>query len=814
MRRSVGSVVVSGLIGAAALVAGVAFGAPASTAGTVPSGFTDVEVASVPNPTAIETLPDGRVIVLDQGGKVRVIQSGTLVAAPVLSLNVCGGGGSEMGLLGFTAGNDFAVSGRVFIYYTAPVSGGCVNRVSRFTMGGNAIDPNSEVVLLDNIPGTVTESAGNHNGGDVEIGQDGYLYVASGDSGRDPRGNSGGAGDNDAAQDLSILSGKIVRITTDGGIPADNPFTGAGTVRCATSGVSAPIDQKCQEIFAYGLRNPYRFAFDPNEGATRFFINDVGQGTREEVDEGIKGANYGWNTREGQCPRGLTPPCAGPPAGLTDPLTDYGRASGCTYITAGAFVPNGVWPAAYDGAYLFADAGCGRVFTRTKAAAVDYAAPFAEGVGVLADMVFAPEGAGYALYYTQNDSGKVRKITYTGLAAAGSVAGLKLNSVAPKRVYDTRNGIGTSPGLMRGATSRVVNVQPPSAAVKAVLVNVTYAGAQGNGFAQAWPTRTSRPGTSILNASTAGEVVANSAVLPVSADGTIMVSTSVTTELVVDVLGYFGSPSGAGGGEYRALSPARLIDQRSPAGTVLASGAKNPYTQVGDHIDVQVTGQLGVPSDGSAGAVAVILTALGSNQPVSGYATAYPSGVARPNASNVNTSGAADVRANLVIVPIGTNGTISLFGFNTSALLVDVAGWFTAEAVAASGNGLFTVTPSQRVIDTRSSAPAGFGGAFSPGQTRSLNLAPPVPANATAVVQNLTVAATGGWGFVSSFPEGAGSPATSNLNYTGPDQTRAALAITTRTPLAVPVAVPVSVKTSYYSLAATHLIVDTYGYFV
>ncbi len=807
MRRRVSSLVIGALLVSSAGVSGMVALAEPAGAATVPSGFGDVEVASVPSPTAVEALPDGRVVVLDQNGKVRVIQGGTLLPTPALTIGVCGGSGSEMGLLGFTTGNDFAASGAVFIYYTAPVTGGCVNRVSRFTMGGNLIDPGSEVVLLDNLPGTVTEPAGNHNGGDVEVGQDGYLYVSIGDSGSDPRGNSGSAGANDAAQDLSILSGKIARITTDGGIPADNPFQGAGTVRCATSGISAPIGQKCQEIFAYGLRNPYRFAFDPNEGATRFFIDDVGQGTREEVDEGIKGANYGWNIREGSCPQGKSPPCAAPTAGLTDPLTDYGRQDGCTYITGGAFVPNGAWPEMYDGAYLFADGGCGKIFVRTRDGKVDYAAPFASGAGVVADMVFAPDGAGYALYYTQSNTGKVRKLTFNGLPAPAPVSALKLVSTASTRVYDTRNGIGTTPGLMRAATSRVVKVPVPGPAVKAVLVNVTYAGARGNGFAQAWPTRTTRPATSILNASTDGEVVANAAVLPVAADSTIMISTSVTTDLLVDVLGYFVAPAGAPGGEYRALTPARLLDQRRAPGSALESGAKNPYQSAGDHIDLQVAGQLGVPGDGSAGAVAVILTALGSAQPVSGYATAYPSGVARPNASNVNTSGQADVRANLVIVPIGANGKISLFGFNVSALLVDVAGWFTADSVAGSGAGLFTVTPSQRVIDTRSASPAGFGGAFAAGENRMVNLSPPIPAAATAVVQNLTVAATGGWGFVSAFPAGSGVPVTSNLNYTGVDQTRAALAITTRAPAA-------GAKTGFYSSAATHLIVDIYGYFV
>ncbi len=812
MRRRLGSGLASALLGGAAAVVGIGSAPAPARAASVPAGFTDVEVASVPNPTAVEVLPDGRLVVLDQGGKVRILQGGALLATPALTLPVCGGGGSEMGLLGFATGNDFTTDGRVFVYYTAPVTGGCVNRVSAFTMSGNTIDPGSEAVLLDNIPGTVTDPAGNHNGGDLEVGQDGNLYVAIGDSGRDPRGDSGAAGDNDAAQDLSILSGKIVRITTDGGIPAGNPFQGAGTTRCATAGIATATGLKCREIFAYGLRNPYRFAFDPNQGATRFLINDVGQGTREEVNEGAVGANYGWNMREGPCPRGQNPPCPGPSAGLVDPLTSYGRADGCTYITGGAFVPDGLWPEAFDGAYLFADGGCGKIFVRTRDGGVDYGRPFASGAGQITDMVFAPDVGGVALYYTQNGQGKLRRVTFTGSAPAAPVGGLVLAPVEPRRVYDTRNGIGTTPGLMRAATSRVVDVHPPDASARAVLVNVTYAGARGEGFAQAWPTHTRRPTTSILNASGPGEVVANSAVLPISAAGTVLVSTSVTTDLLVDVLGYFVTPGGAPGGEYRAVAPVRLIDQRRPAGSPLGSGSNNPYQQVGEHIDVQVSGQVGIPDDGSASAVAIILTALGSGTPVSGYATAYPSGATRPDASNVNTSGQGDVRANLAIVPIGANGRISLYGFDVSALLVDVAGWFTSGAVPVTGAGLLTVTPSQRVVDSRGPAPTGFG-PIPAGQTRSLNLAPPVPAAATAVVQNLTVASTGGWGFVSSLPEGAAGPSTSNLNFTGAEQTRAALAITARTP-GGPMALPVSQRTAYYSSADTQLIVDLYGYFV
>ena len=129
-------------------------------------------------------------------------------------------------------------------------------------MTSSGLDLGSERILIDGI----SSVNGNHNGGDIEIGNDGFLYVATGDAGRDPRGDSGGGGANDAAQDLSLLNGKILRVDRSTGRAAPgNPFTGAGTADCRIRG-NAPSTPTttCREIFAFGLRNPYRFAFDPN----------------------------------------------------------------------------------------------------------------------------------------------------------------------------------------------------------------------------------------------------------------------------------------------------------------------------------------------------------------------------------------------------------------------------------------------------------------------------------------------------------------------------------------------------------------------
>jgi glucose/arabinose dehydrogenase len=385
--------------------------APAAIAS--PAGLSDTTLptpASNPlsSPTTIAPILDsGRALVLEKDGAVRVLQAdGTMLAADALTLNVCTD--NEEGLLGAAVDPGFASNGFVYLYYSRNAgncadSAGRFNRVSRFTMTGDTINPASELVLLDNM----NIPAGNHNGGDLHVGNDGDLYVSVGDGGANPRGSEASA-----AQDLSLLNGKILRITTTGGVPVDNPFTAApGATSCATAGISTPTTAKCTEIYDYGLRNPFRFAFDPNASATRFFINDVGQNTWEEIDSGGAGLNYGWDVREGFCDTGSSTACPPTPTGFTDPLTAYNHSSGCTFITAGAFIPNGIWNSAYDGGYLFADGGCGDIFLMTSTGAVDYNDPFAQTSGVIADMAFLTQEGQTALYYVTNATGELHKIT-------------------------------------------------------------------------------------------------------------------------------------------------------------------------------------------------------------------------------------------------------------------------------------------------------------------------------------------------------------------------------------------------------------------
>jgi glucose/arabinose dehydrogenase len=770
------------------LVAGTVLGTVAALPATgvqaaaVPSGFTDAAVASFSSPTAVEWLPNDQVVVLEKGGRIKIgPATGPFTTAHTFA-NICAD--SERGLLGFAPDPGFLGNGLVYVYYTRTAPGApndCVNRVSRLTLVGEQVVPGSEVVLLDNI----SSVGGNHNGGDLDIASDGFLYVAIGDAGRDPRGGSGG---NDAAQDLSLLNGKILRLTLDGQPAPGNPVSGAGTVACGSRGnTPATPDTACQEIFAYGLRNPYRFAFDRDDGSSSFFINDVGQGTYEEVDRGQIGANYGWPIREGGCPQGDTVPCDAPApgSGLVDPIAFYGRADG-TYVTAGAFVPDGLWPAEYDGGYLFADGGSGDIWHFTAAGTVDYAAPFATDAQGITDMTFGFDADGKMVLYYVQVGGGLRKITPNAAPVAPAAQAMRFESVTPARVYDT-DGIGVVAGKQVGATTRLVDLASPAGA-RAALVNITIADTAGPGFLRTWIAGGARPETSTVNADQAGGFVANAATIPIDGAGRFVVEAATTARVVIDVLGWF-APSGASTqGRFVAVDPDRVTDTRNPSAT------GNSYSRSGTTITLHPWGPGGAPTGEPAQAVVLSIGAI-AGPGVGGFVGAYPAGGTYGGTSNVNFL-SGDVRANTVIVPLGADNGVSLETLNVGDVVVDVVGYFTSSGATSSASGLFSFVTPDRIVDTRTNLGFPRLGTRAPA-TIDTGVA------GSAVLQNVTVTNTAAAGWLATYPAGATTPDISTVNFIGAGQTRAVLAFTKLN----------AGDASYESLVPTDVVVDVIGSF-
>jgi glucose/arabinose dehydrogenase/PKD repeat protein len=399
-----------------------------SASAVTPPDFTDTRVMSVESPTALAFTPDGRLLVTSEPGRLRVYKNGALLANPALDISgkVCTNG--ARGLLGIAVDPDFATNNYIYLFYTFKKHGVCpqntanvpVNRVERYVLSNSNI-ATPDKILVDNIP-----NMHHNNAGDLRFGKDGYLYITVGDGACDYAGDSGCSGQNDASRDPHILLGKVLRITRDGGIPNSNPYTGPDSARCNLTG-RTDVGKKCQETFASGLRNPFRFAFDPNASGTRFFVNDVGEGRWEEVSEGSAGADFAWNLCEGNHDNGARPGsvnCSAAP--YTPPIHDYSHDTGCSSITAAAFVPNGVWPAAYDNSYLFGDYTCGKIFKLTPNGVGGYTrTEFVTGLGEnsAVAMTFGPHQGSQALYYTTYGGngpgsggvgGEVRRIAYTG----------------------------------------------------------------------------------------------------------------------------------------------------------------------------------------------------------------------------------------------------------------------------------------------------------------------------------------------------------------------------------------------------------------
>ena len=286
----------------------------------------------------------GRLFVVEQGGRIRIIQNGAVLPQPFLDISSKVIEKVEMGLLGLTFHPAFPTNGKFYLNYVRNAGGQFQSVIAEYQVSPanpNVTDPNTERILLtvdqvNNFP--------NHKAGQLAFGADGFLYFGLGDG--------GGEGDPfHHGQNPQTLLGKMMRIDVNSmspgkpyAIPPDNPFAGGGGL---------------PEIFAIGFRNPWRFSFDRSSG--RLFVADVGQDKFEEIDIVQKGGNYGWNTMEGNhC---FNPPSGCNMAGLSLPIVEIPHPEGEAVI--GGFVYHGAAVAGMQGQYVFGDLN-GQIWSLTE----------------------------------------------------------------------------------------------------------------------------------------------------------------------------------------------------------------------------------------------------------------------------------------------------------------------------------------------------------------------------------------------------------------------------------------------------------------
>jgi glucose/arabinose dehydrogenase len=330
-------------------------------------------------------------VVLDKGGAITRINTADPAQDPSTFLDLTSRmipmPAGEEGLLGLAFAPDYASSGRFYVHYTAE-GGGPVrpdgqrrqSRISRFTAVNGVPDPNSERVILE-VPQPYT----NHNGGALAFGPDGYLYITLGDG--------GGAGDDQGnAQRLDTVLGKILRIDVSGDaytIPPDNPFVTLTGAR--------------GEIWAYGLRNPWRLAFDPATGA--LWTADAGQDVMEEVDVVVPGGNYGWNRLEGSlC---YNPPSGCDAAGTILPVAEYTHEFGCAIV--GGYVYRGAEMPELQGWYVYGDFCSGRVWAVNAEGERKTPIPIADTGKRITSFAQDPAGEVYVITFDDTVEKLVRK---------------------------------------------------------------------------------------------------------------------------------------------------------------------------------------------------------------------------------------------------------------------------------------------------------------------------------------------------------------------------------------------------------------------
>jgi glucose/arabinose dehydrogenase len=375
---------------------------------TTPRFVNDRVVVGLNEPTALRFTPDGRMLIAERDGTIWVAQPGATQVDPQPFLQIPSvARDNERGLLGFALDPSFSTNGYIYVFYTHT---NLRNRVSRFTSAG----PTSERIVWEN-----TRNANIwHQGGDVQFGPDGNLYISVGDH-----------LDAQSAQSLTAYSGKILRITRDGAAPTDNPFyDGAGP--------------NLDAIWARGFRNPFRFTIDPTSG--RMLIGDVGEGTREEINLGVRGANYGWPACEGPCSV----------SGMTSPIHSYTHSGRDASVTGGFVYRGTQFPSEYVGSYFFGDYAQNWIRRLTLDAngnvtGVHNFEP-ADGRldGPFGDIVGFAEGPDGSLWYVdagpfeQGNAGSIRRIRNTTANQPPVVAAVadRMSGAAPLTVQFSSTG--------------------------------------------------------------------------------------------------------------------------------------------------------------------------------------------------------------------------------------------------------------------------------------------------------------------------------------------------------------------------------------
>lgn len=391
---------------------------------------------SLDSPVHITHADDGkgRLFIVEQPGRIRIVSNGSLQPLPFLDISDRVGCCGERGLLSAAFPPGFAAKGYFYVNYTNAAGNTIVSRFSVIGAGDTA-DAASESIVL-----TVDQPFANHNGGQIAFGLDGMLYIGMGDGG-------GGGDPLGSGQDRSSLLGKLLRIDVESGaqpyaIPANNPFAGASNAR--------------PEIWASGLRNPWRFSFDRESGD--LYIADVGQGRYEEINvqaaNSPGGENYGWNFLEGaHCYQ--QPSCD--TSGLTSPVLEYDHAAGDQSITGGHVYRGGIFPR-MRGIYLFGDFVSGHLAGMRRSGTGFESALLANTGFAISSFGEDESGEVYVadingIVYRIEDSVRYNELTFTNILAGyqpGDPIHVTVTEISPPRavVYDLWIAISTPDGQL------------------------------------------------------------------------------------------------------------------------------------------------------------------------------------------------------------------------------------------------------------------------------------------------------------------------------------------------------------------------------